>query len=293
MCLSKLFIPIAFLLLISLFLPGCSQLTEKENGLEKFRTGTVVIKITDAPFPAELVAEANITISRISLITKSDKDPEDTDEKDDSAFIVLELEEPVTFNLLELRNGTTAVLAEMELPAGIYKEIRLVIAHSGIVLKSGEEYNLKVPSGASSGLKIKLTPFLEVGSETFSEILLDFDVSKSFVMQGNKNNLIGFIFKPVVRAVANMHLTAAKISGMVTDSEGDRIENATLSLISSEEPVTSAITSEDGYYAMLGILPGEYTLSCQREGFTDQSIDITIEAGKIIEKNFVLSREPE
>jgi len=152
---------------------------------------------------------------------------------------------------------------------------------------------LKVPSGDASGLKIHLNPPLEVVDEADAEILIDFDVSRSFIMQGNLHHGVGkvkgFIFKPVVRAVAHVQTETGKVSGTVKDEEGDEIENALLTLIEgTDDTITSARTDDDGFYRMTGILPGDYLLVCSKED-EDATADITVEAGEETGQDFELS----
>lgn len=279
---------------------ACSELPETDlensedlNGSGNGK-GTVVFKITDAPFPADLVAEANITIDWIKLLKSSDDAEEGEEENggeegENSSDVLIQLEEAVTYNLIELSNGQTAIMAEMEIPSGVYKEIRLHVIDAGIVLKDGSEYDLKVPSGNSSGLKIKVEPALEVEDGVNSEVLFDFDVSRSFVMRGNLKNLQGFIFKPVVRAVAHGQTTTGEINGIVSDSEENPVENASLYLIAGEDTITSALSNEAGFYAIIGIPAGDYILSLN---FNDdeyvENVDVSVEAGAITEQNFVI-----
>lgn len=266
-----------FMLFIAGILMGCNELQNDGEDLNTDGKGTVMIKLTDAPFPADLVAEANVTIDRITLLSKFADDQEEEGEEEngemneesegemnggeeDNAAIVIEMETPVTYNLLDLSNGTTALLAEMDIPAGIYPEIRMHVTDAGIVLKDGNTFDLKVPSGDESGLKIKLNPALEMEEGKVVEVLLDFDVSRSFVLRGNMKhgleNVNGFIFKPVVRGVAQAQLTTGEISGTVKDEAESVIENASLYLIAGEDTVTSALTSAEGFFAMIGIAPG-------------------------------------
>lgn len=310
--------------LIMLFLAGivmgCSEILDEEKELNIRGKGTVVIRITDAPFPADLVAEANVTIDRITLIKNfDDLDEEENEdsgeensgesndsgeesegennEEEENSFITIEMEEPVTYNLLELSNGTTALLAEMEIPTGIYTEIRLHVTEAGIVLKEGDTFDLKVPGGNASGLKIKMNPALEMEDGAFVEVLLDFDVSRSFVMRGNMKHGVGkingFIFKPVIRAMAQVQTTTGEISGYVTNEAGDSVENALLSLVAGENTITSARTSENGFYAMIGIPPGSYLLACETDGYEEETIQIEVEKRKLTEQNFELEKSDE
>jgi hypothetical protein len=146
--------------------------------------------LTDAPFPFDLVAEANVTIQNVAL-------------KGSGADSVLLSDVAQPFNLLDLQNGVTTPLADLEVPAGTYNQLRLVVDDSAsIVLKAGDEYRLKVPSGSQSGIKILLGNLaLEDGD--LAQITVDFNVENSFVVQGNPDTpagIKGFIFKPVVKA---------------------------------------------------------------------------------------------
>jgi hypothetical protein len=258
-------------------------------GLNSKGKATVVFKITDAPFPASQVEEAYVTVDWIKLLKagmEEDFNEEET-ESEEASFVLVELEEPATFNLLELRNGLTEVMAEIELPAGSYTEIRLHVTDAGIILKDGKNFPLKIPSGDASGLKLKMTPKLTLEDGDYAEVLCDFDVSRSFVMKGNINNIQGFIFKPVVRVVAHVETEAGEISGTVTGADDNPLENASLTLLKGEEEVTTALTSEEGFYAMIGILSGKYTLKLV-VGEIIKTVEVTVKAGKVTTKDFEL-----
>ena len=154
--------------------------------------------LTDAPFPFDLVSEANVTISRVDIVSEEG--------------VETILEEERTFNLLELQNGVTAVLAEATLNAGPYEQLRLIVSSASIVLTDEREFDLFVPSGAQTGIKVLLHG-LELAAGSESELTLDFDVSESFIVQGNPDTpagIQGFLFKPVVRPL-----------GLGPDDEGE------------------------------------------------------------------------
>lgn len=160
-------------------------------------TGRFTVLLTDAPFPFDLVKEANVTIGRVDVVT--------------DAEVVTILEEERTFNLLDLRDGVTAVLAEEELPEGSIAQIRLIVTDAEVVLDDASmtTFDLFIPSGAQTGLKIVLGAFVDAGAETI--VTLDFDVEDSFIVQGNPDTpagIRGFLFKPVVR-VADVTTTSA------------------------------------------------------------------------------------
>jgi len=82
------------------------------------------------------------------------------------------------FNLLELQNGATDLLVDAEIPSGMYNQMRVYVTEGKVILKDeAGEFNLKVPSGAQSGIKLNFD--FEIGGED-TELLLDFDLSRAF-----------------------------------------------------------------------------------------------------------------
>ncbi len=279
----------AFVVIASAVIISCQDNIKDDLGLNSKGKATVVFKITDAPFPSSQVDEAYITVDWIKLLKAGMEEEynEEETESEGSPFVLVELEEPATFNLLELRNGLTEIMAETELPVGSYAEVRLHVIDAGILLKDERAFPLKVPSGDASGLKLRMEPALTLTEGEVVEVLFDFDISRSFVMKGNLNNIVGFNFKPVVRAVAHVVTETGEVSGTVTDADGNAIEEVTVVLMKGEEEVTTAITSEEGFYAMIGILPGTYTLKIVAGEVTEE-VEVTVEAGKVTTKDFEL-----
>jgi hypothetical protein len=230
--------PIIFFSLLFLLIAfGC------EKGVDNSDTGTLSIKLTDAPFPIDMVSEANVKISMIE-VRKAQS------ESEDNPFLVLS-EEEFTYNLLELQNGVTADLVEIEVPIGDYNLVRLYVDSAGIELKDQTEYDLKVPSGSKTGIKIFIDPPIRVVGGLTTELVLDFDVSQSFVVQGNPYTpagIKGFLFTPVVRA-ANVSISG-RIEGLVTDAESNMLEN-TYVWIEDNGVTYSSFTDEEGNFAKL------------------------------------------
>ncbi|MEN6456185.1 MAG: DUF4382 domain-containing protein [Prolixibacteraceae bacterium] len=247
---------------VTAFFTAC---TEDENMGNENEKGTISMLLTDAPFPGDQVAEANIVIDRIEI--RKDKDPE----VGDTAEFFLVSEELQEFNLLDLRNGITSQIGEAELEAGIYDQIRLHIVEANIVLNDEENtvFDLKIPSGTSSGLKINIVNGLEVTGGSTNTLILDFDVSKSFVVQGNAKaakGIKGFIFKPVIRATVDD--LAGAIDGIVATGEANTaLPNVPVEILQDTTVVSTAITDEKGYYAVIGLLPGQYWIRIDAEGY--------------------------
>lgn len=267
------------------------------NTLATSGTGNVSFVITDAPFPSSMVAEANVTIDKVT-IHKVASDSTSTDSTDASGFITVS-EETQTFNLLDLRNGITADFAQAELDTGMYDQMRLHVVDANVVLNDADSttYNLKIPSGSTSGLKVKITNGLSVTGGSMTTVLLDFDVSKSFIVQGNPKShagIKGFIFKPVIRAVVSessegANNAAGNIAGHVTAGDSINIENATVQIFQVDSLITSAITDSTGYYAALGIPTGNYDLKCIADGYDESDINgVAVSANDTTKIDFML-----
>ncbi len=240
-----------------------------DNGVSE---GRLVVHITDEPFPHDLVAEANVTISKVE-VRKSDAG-------EGSPYLVLS-EEVVSLNLLDLTNGVTATLADLNVPAGEYNLVRLYVDEASVVLKNGDVYDLNVPSGAQTGIKVFVNPPIVVTGGITSELLLDVDVSKSFVVQGNPATpagINGFIFKPVIRAT-NLS-NAGRLTGVITDQEETGLEGAQVSVFAADTLHTTTFSGEEGQYVVLGLHAGEYNVEVSLRDFATQQIEnVEITAG--------------
>jgi hypothetical protein len=277
---------IAVLGLGVLFAGGCESLTESEG------TARIQVLLTDAPH--ELLESAVVTIGQVSIVAEG-------------AGPVVLSDEAAEFDLLELRDGVTARLADLEIEAGRYVQLRLIVTSAEVTLLEAYAFPdgsrtqaLKVPSGAQSGIKINLRPpapaegededageGIEItGDET---IVVDFDVAQNFKVMGNPNTpagIKGFLFTPLLRAVV---LTdAGSISGTVTDQNGDPVAGATLSatplemgeVAEGETAVAMAMSAEDGTYTIRFLRPGDYRVSVASDVGAADPRDVVVQANQ-------------
>lgn len=268
---------------------GCS----KESG-----NGRLVINVTDAPFPIDLVESATVTINKVEIREACDGDC------DGSTFKVLweDSENPKIFNLLDLRNGVVEELIDLEIEAGEYDLVRLYVDEAGLKVREGETFTVKVPSGQQTGIKIFIDPGLVVEGGLTSELVLDFDLSNSFVMQGNMDSpagIKGFHFKPVIRAVNKS--TSGILMGDVVEKDSDPvvvIGGATITVKQGDEVVTTALSDEttdngidDGFYAVPALPSGTYTVIASKDGYESVTVDdIEIVAGNKTRLDFALTK---
>lgn len=126
------------------------------------KTVPVKILLTDKPTALESV---NVHITGIQVKINHD----------DAGWINIQTKD-TTVNLLDLQGGVTMILAEDNIPEGILKEVRFILADDNYVVNNGDTLSLKAPSATSSGLKVKIDKQLQSTLNTFT---LDFDASLS------------------------------------------------------------------------------------------------------------------
>ncbi len=251
---------------------SCSDQNDANNAI-----GRLKVQLTDAPFPHDLVAEANVTIFKIDARYKANEELDTqaidstnmTIETDKGKPFVVLMEDEMPVNLLELTNGVTKTLLDIDVPAGSYDLIRVYVKGINVVLKDGTTLNLDIPSGSQSGIKVFIKPELVVSGGLTSDLLLDFDVSKSFVQKAN-----GFNFKPVIKA-SNLS-TAGTLSGLITAIEQDSIvgiEGAQVAVFVADTLNTTTFSDIDGGYMIMGLDAGSYTVEVEKEGYIMQTAE--------------------
>ncbi len=284
------------LLAFSVLFMSCTQENENVNDY-----GRLAVRLTDAPFPHDLVAEANVTVFKIDARYKGDLPDEDTmdgnlkvimEPEETSPFILL-MEEEIDVNLLELTNGITQTMIDIDVPVGSYDLVRVYVKGVNIVMKDGTTYDLKVPSGEQTGIKIFINPEIVVNGGLSSNLLLDFDVSKSFVAKGNRQNITGFNFKPVIKA-SNLS-TAGTMAGFVTEMIEDEpvgVEGVQVEVFTEGILNTTTFTDVDGAYMIMGLEAGSYTVEVAKEGYISQTAeDVQISVANKTVQDFELQLE--
>jgi hypothetical protein len=139
---------------------------------------TLNIRMTDAPTSLE---EVNIDLVEVTAKFASDT----------NSWVNLQAN-PGVYNLLDLQNGVDTLIASGTFPInGMVKEIRLVVGSNNTVKANGQVYPLTIPSGAESGLKIKIDKKLRA---TLESVVIDFDAALSVTEEAD-----GYKLRPVIR----------------------------------------------------------------------------------------------
>lgn len=245
---------------------GCSD--------EPSATGTLVIQLTDAPFPYDMIAIADLGVDGVEVHVRAMDGGQ-------SGFHVLSDSSQV-FSLLDLSNGVTAFLGEVELPVGEIDQLRLLVSSASVGLLDQRTFDLNVPSGESSGLKVFFDPPIHVVANEETNVLIDVDASQSFrsipASPARVDEITGFQFHPVLRVSVTDN--ASILAGRVTASADDApIRGATVSLWEDGSLVTSTATDLNGEWMMLGVEPGAKILRAEAAGFVAAQTTVTATAG--------------
>jgi hypothetical protein len=250
--------------------------------------GGVNIFITDAPFPVDMVESVYVTIERIDIRKKVT----DCEDDDCSEFLSLPIG-PVEVNILELRNGVAEWLGLSELEVGSYDMMRIFVSNPQITLTGGTSMPISIPGAEQSGLKIKFSKPLVVTDGDESAVMIDFNLNRSFVMQGNAKTpagIKGFIFKPVIRA--EVVSETGEIKGTVINAGDDPVEGAEVIVLSGDQEIATAITDTDGSFKIIALPAGTYDIFIGKEGYISEKIEnINIVAGGKVKLGDIILEE--
>jgi hypothetical protein len=261
-------------LLSGLVVAGCGEETVGVEDQELMLDGPATIRILLTDAPADYIAAAEVDIGRVELLPADGGPPIVLSEDGTDGFV----------NLLDFQAAATTPLADAEVEAGTFAQLRLVVEAARVELIEGYAFrdgdtmkDLKVPSGAQTGIKLNLRdadddgPLEIVPGETV--IVLDFDVNRSFVLRGNPDTpagVHGVIFKPTIR-VSGMDV-AASLSGTVsTELEGVSVEGLVVSATPTDggtvpgyqTRTATSTTAADGTYTIYFLVPGSYDVTVE------------------------------
>lgn len=248
---------LAFVFPILLFF-GCSK--ENPNPFEEQPPpqgkAKLTVSLTDAPATYEAV---NIEILSIGALI-------------DGNWYDFDIMNPGVYDLLELSNGNTALLLEnQEIPAGMLTEMKMTLGNYNFVIVDGQEVELKIPSGQSSGYKIKINQLINEGF-TY-QFVVDFNAEKSIVATGNG----GFQLKPVVDAFLDSGI--GSVSGKINPVNGGYYAR----LYNETHDIGSYIVN--GQFQIVAVPEGTYHFEIlPSEGYalyeTGESIDIVAQVNE-------------
>lgn len=158
---------------------GLSLLVVTSCSKEEIKSSSLTIKMTDAPGDYDTV---NVEILEVSV------------HYDNAGWVYLNTQAG-NYDLLLLQNDVTTLLANNDtLPPGHITQMRLLLGDNNYIVKdSTDVYDLEVPGGQQTGIKI---PFnYTIAPNNDYEVLIDFDADRSIVEKGNE----AYSLKPVIK----------------------------------------------------------------------------------------------
>ena len=269
-------------------LAGC---VSAEIGPDPQGEGTTAVFLTDAPFPFDRIARVDIHVVEIALSTTAD-----TSEGAPDWVVVASPDR--TFNLLDLQNGSTALLGRAVVPPGRYRAVRLVFdpARSTLTGAGGELIATRTAPGApginwqAKGDRPSLFALVEEGmgiGENGEDIVLDFDVGRSFLYDGGAE----YTFIPFLRAIVRAGSGAAA-GRLVRAADDVPIAGAVVSLHIAPDsgaqvgPLLATTRSgADGRFTASFLRPGRYQVVADdlaRE-VTSAPVPVEVTAGRSAE----------
>ena len=258
----RVFTALAAILLLFTVTQSCNN--DNEN------TARVQLKLVDDPGD---YLEVNVEIIDIQYNT--------TDSEEGWKSFTPITGYPINVNLTDLVAGNSLLLADQIIPAGMLKQIRLVLSENNTLVIEGEAepIPLDTPSALQSGLKLNLNTELEAGfSYTF---ILDWIVQESVVESGISGM---YNLKPVIRV--NAEVNSGSISGNVfetIESVQTPKPNVTVEVYNESDVfVTDTQTDDSGNFLIQGLEGGTYKLKIVQDGYQDyQSGDIIVTVGEV------------
>lgn len=248
--------------------------TEPNNDM-----GRVRIELTDAPFPYSMVDSAIVTIDSVSVHF--------TAASNNVGWLIVD-DNRREVNLLELQNGTTLRLADVEVPTGKIDLIRLHVSDASVTLTDNRSFDLAIPAEVSSGIEASPSDEIEIEDNERADLLIDFDVSNSFRpipgLPIEVDDILAFDFQPTLY-VADLTNTGS-ISGTVfstmgteTQTDDEPLANASVSVYSGSTEIASSATISNGSFKVMGLEEGEYTVVATAVGYLDEDATVDVDSG--------------
>jgi hypothetical protein len=251
--------------------------------------GKTAVFLTDAPFPFDGISRVDIHIVDIAMSTQMDT-------SDGSPWVSVAHPDR-TFNLLDLQNGSTALLGEAVIPPGQYRAIRLVFNPSRSSMTASDGATIlgtTTPGTAGINWQAKaerpnlfaLVQEAMAVDQNGEDIVIDFDVGRSFLYDGSGS----FTFIPALRAITRVG--SGGIRGTLVRTGGAPIPNAVVSIHNSLDSLTglgpliaTSRSNANGEFQALFLSPGRYEVVAEdlARAVTSGAKRVEVKAGETVD----------
>jgi hypothetical protein len=238
---------IIFFALIFIAIIGCS---DNATNPSLQQNGSLKLYLVDTPSSLDSVI---ISVSRVEVHKAADDST--------SGWYVINSTSR-SFNLLDLRNGASAVLGDSVLSPGKYSQIRLILDNNNYIKENDLRHNLTIPSGIQTGIKLNHEFTIEPGN--LYELVLDFNVDKSINLTGNGN----YMMKPVIRVTPK--IISGTVSGQVLPLDARAKVFTTVG-----EDTVSTYPDSSGIFKLMALPAGLYRIDISpgNTAYKDSVID--------------------
>lgn len=228
---------------------------------------TLILHLTDAPSAS--FQSATVWVSQVRLVGGG-------------APITI-ADTAATYDLLQLQGGVTALLGSAQVPVGDYEQLRLIVDSARVVFASGLHLangdtvaTLRVPSGMQTGIKVNFAgPVHAAPGET--DLVVDFDVSRSFVLTGPPDAPLGVLFKPVI------HATVQDVAGSIAGTSSPASAHGVLfAILGTDTVATAQADTLTGDYVLRFLAPGTYTVADSATGFQTATQSVIVANGQAV-----------
>jgi len=285
------------LAVVSIVLGACGGGGSGGSGSGGGSGTTLMLRATDVPFVHDQVEEATIDVDRITIHRQADGDA--------GPFVLYE-GPPIEMVLTDLRDGLSQLLSEQDLEPGTYRQIRLRVVHATLTLVNGNFYTtddgtIHLSSQGTSGFKVLLDPPLELQEGTTADLLLDFDLPRTFhpIPPNDPMNAHRFNLQPVIHGA--VIALAGGIEGTVQQDDGqgglEPVVDATVYVLppgstDRDDSVASTPTGANGHYAVAGLHPGTYDVLAVKDDAQASVTGVVVERGATTTVDLVLPSGP-
>ncbi len=178
---------------------------QPEENKDVSAEGRVIFSVTDAAVNMSTISEINMRVEGVYAHSNT------------GGWVTVSSTSR-TYNLLLLNSlNKSELLADINIKAGTYDQVRLMVDSVSVKTKAGVTKEAKLPSS-----ELKINTMLVVNENSTASVNFDFLADKSLHVTGNGS----YIFAPVVKTETRSNATVNIDAESTVNISGGRVDNA-------------------------------------------------------------------